>query len=148
MAPHADLDALLGRLRDEGSRVTTARRLVLAALVDAGGEHPTADDLGQRIQASNPEVHLSTVYRTLESLEQAGLVVRAGFRGAAATYHLADDHHHHAQCDGCGAEVELPHDAFAAVIARLRRDHGFVASPHHLVIGGRCRDCVDLPAPR
>jgi Fur family transcriptional regulator, ferric uptake regulator len=138
-----DLDALLHRLRDEGSRVTTARRLVLAALVDAGGEHPTAEDLGQRVQASNPEVHLSTVYRTLDSLEHAGLVVRAGFRGSAATYHLADDHHHHARCDRCGATVELAADAFAAVISRLRRDHGFVAAPHHLTVGGHCRDCAD-----
>src|SRR5689334_14037302 len=102
-------DQLVDRLRAQGERVTTARRLVLGALVDAGHLHVSAEQLAGDIQRTNPEVNVSTVYRTLDVLEGAGLVIRAGVgRGAATTYHLIDDPHHHAVCDGCGAVIDLP----------------------------------------
>ena len=72
-----------------------------------------------------------------------GLVIRAGLGdGSATTYHLVDDQpHHHAVCDRCGTVIELPASAFAAVVRRLDRDHGFAAHPRHLTVGGLCADC-------
>lgn len=136
------LDELVGRLRAQGERVTTARRLVLGALVAAGHEHVSAEHLAGEIQRTNPEVNLSTVYRTLDVLEGAGLVIRAGFgSGSATTYHLVDDPHHHAVCDACGTVIDLPAGSFDAVVRRLERDHGFAARPIHLTLGGRCAAC-------
>lgn len=136
------LDDLVTRLRAGGVRVTTARRLVLAALLDAGQDHPSAEQLAASIQRTNPDVNLSTVYRTLEVLEAAGLVIRAGVGdGVATTYHLVDHPHHHAVCDRCGAVIVLPAGAFDAVVRRLDRDHGFSARPSHLSVGGLCADC-------
>lgn len=143
--PHvADLDELLGRLRAQGLRVTTARRLVLRELLDAGDRHPAAEDVARGVQATDPEVHLSTVYRTLESLEEAGLVVRAGLGEGPTTYHLAGDHHHHAVCDRCGAVVQVDDAAFAEVVRRLDRDHAFLATPRHLTVQGLCARCREL----
>jgi Fur family ferric uptake transcriptional regulator len=141
MGHHVTLDDLLEQLRSRGDRVTVARRLVLAELLAAGSEHRTAEGLADRVHRRDPEVHLSTIYRTLDVLEGAGLVVRAGFGDGAATYHLASDHHHHAVCDSCGAVIELPSDAFAALVRRLDRDHGFAARPRHVTIPGLCADC-------
>lgn len=143
MGDAVDLDELLHELRERGGRVTTARRLVLAELVVAGDEHPSAEVLAERIRRAHPEVHLSTVYRTLEFLERAGLVFRAGFGEGPTTYHLSRDRHHHAVCDRCGAVISLPESALEGVTRRLRRDHGFEATPRHLTIPGLCRDCVD-----
>jgi Fur family ferric uptake transcriptional regulator len=136
------LERLLDQLRGSGCRITTARRSVLAALVDAGADHLTADQLTARIHRTNPDLHVSTIYRTLDLLEEHGAVVRAGFVDGAATYHLADDRHHHAVCEGCGSTIELSDRIFAPVISRLRRDHGFVAAPRHVTIAGRCRRCA------
>lgn len=146
-APNTDdrsrrLEQLVDRLRTQGERVTTARRLVLGALVDAGHDHVSAEQVASDIQRANPEVNLSTVYRTLDVLEGAGLVIRAGVgHGAATTYHLVDDPHHHAVCDACGAVIDLPAGSFEAVVRRLEREHGFAARPSHLTVGGRCADC-------
>ena len=102
----------------------------------------SAEQLAGDIQRADPEVNLSTVYRTLDVLEGAGLVIRAGFgHGAATTYHLVGDPHHHAVCDGCGAVIDLPAGSFDAVVRRLEREHGFAARPSHLTVGGRRADC-------
>jgi Fe2+ or Zn2+ uptake regulation protein len=60
---------------------------------------------------------------------------------APAAYHFSSDQHHHARCDRCGAVIELPAKTFDPVVARLAREHGFEAHPHHLVIAGLCADC-------
>lgn len=142
MAHSRSVDDLVERLRASGERVTTARRLVLAALLAAGHDHVSADQLAEEIRRANPEVNLSTVYRTLDVLEEAGLVIRAGVgKGSVTTYHLVDDPHHHAVCDTCGVVIDLPASSFDAVVRRLAREHGFVARPSHLTIGGRCSSC-------
>jgi Fe2+ or Zn2+ uptake regulation protein len=135
------LEDLVEQLRASGARVTSARRLVLRELLAAGDEHLTAEEVTRRIQMTDPEVHVSTVYRTLESVEQAGLVVRAGLGEGPTTYHLAHDRHHHARCDRCGTVIQLPDQAFASVVRRLQQDHGFLAVPKHLTVQGLCATC-------
>jgi Fur family ferric uptake transcriptional regulator len=115
---------------------------VLTELVRRGSAHPSAEQIAARLRRSHPEVHLSTVYRTLDVLEELGLVTRAGIREGVTTYHLAADRHHHAVCRVCGAVIELPESALSAVVTRLRRDHGFAADPHHLTIPGVCAACT------
>ena len=142
MAHAQHVDDLVERLRSSGERVTTARRLVLEALLAAGHDHVSAEQVAAEIQRTNPEINLSTVYRTLDVLEAAGLVIRAGVGvGSATTYHLVDDPHHHAVCDRCGLVIELPPTSFDAVVRRLERDHGFAAHPNHLTIRGVCAAC-------
>jgi Fur family transcriptional regulator, ferric uptake regulator len=141
MTVHVDLDDLLDQLRSRGARVTTARRVVLADLARRGSAHPSADQIARRVARSHPELHLSTIYRTLEALEELGLVTRASFGEGATTYHLAADRHHHAVCESCGTVIELPDAALAPLVRRLDRDHGFAARPRHLTIAGRCASC-------
>lgn len=135
------LEDLIVILRARGERVTTARRAVLAELLASGDEHPTAELIAQRLSVSQPEVHTSTVYRTLDALDRAGMVIQAGFENGAATYHLADAEHHHARCDTCGERIDLPESTFAPITAALRREHGFDAHPRHLTISGTCATC-------
>ena len=132
---------MLGGLREAGVRITAARRAVVDALV-AADEHVTADDLAARVAASHPDVHLSTVYRTLDALERLGVVTHVHFGHGRAVYHLSDRLHHHAVCEECGAVIELPSDVLVDVQARLRRDTGFEIDPHHFALVGRCRACI------
>jgi Fur family ferric uptake transcriptional regulator len=157
MAPTAarpvavDVDDLVDRLRATGARVTPARRLVLAELARAEGqhtpdeghahEHPSAEQLAGRIRRDHPDVHLSTVYRTLERLEELGLVIEAGHDQGATTYHLAHAHHHHAVCEQCGTVIDLPATVLAPLSRHLAREFDFAANLRHLTITGRCAAC-------
>jgi Fe2+ or Zn2+ uptake regulation protein len=133
--------AVLDALRAGGVRITAPRRAVVAALVDAE-DHVTADELAARVAASEPDVHLSTGYRTLEALEKLGVVSHVHLGHGRAVYHLTERLHTHAVCEDCGVVVELPGDLLHDVEQRLRRETGFEVDPHHFALVGRCRDCA------
>lgn len=137
----ADEAAILERLRAAGGRVTGPRRAVVAALLAADG-HVTADDIALAVQADDPDVHLSTVYRTLDALEQVGVVEHVHLGHGRAVYHLADDPHQHLVCEGCGTVVEAPHDLFAEVAAHVQATYRFHLRPHHFAVLGRCEGCA------
>ena len=108
----------LTRLREQGRRVTTARRMVLEGLGQTD-EHVTADILARWIQHIHPEIHLSTVYRTLDSLCEWGLIVQIRRTHGAAFFHLAPTHQH-VMCEVCGRIEDIPASAFDDLAERLR----------------------------
>ena len=128
-------------IREQGERVTTARRALVTALVQARG-HMTADDLAALVQKSQPDVHLSTIYRSLDALERIGVVDHVHLGHGRAVYHLADEPHQHLVCEVCGAVVEVPDATFAELGGVLRRRYGFTIRPNHFAVLGRCRDCA------
>ncbi|HEX6165859.1 MAG TPA: Fur family transcriptional regulator [Acidimicrobiales bacterium] len=134
-------EEVLALLRLRGDRVTASRRAVVEALL-AGGHHATAEEVAARVAAAHPEVHRATVYRTLDRLEELGVVTHVHLGHGASTFHLNDRPHHHAVCSGCGAVVEVPLAALDDLAARLRSEHGFVLSPQHFALSGRCRACA------
>jgi Fur family ferric uptake transcriptional regulator len=142
-------DEILARLRAHGDRVTASRRAVVDALV-AGDHHVTADEILARVAAGDrsgggsgdPEAHRATVYRTLDRLEELGVVSHVHLGHGPSTFHLDHRPHHHAVCSSCGAVVELPLDALDALADDLRTAHGFELSPQHFALSGLCRDCA------
>jgi Fur family ferric uptake transcriptional regulator len=143
---HDDLDAretaMLDRLRGDGGRVTTGRRAIVRALLTGPDHHVTAEDVYQAVRAEHPDVHLSTVYRTLDTLEQVGVVSRVLLGGGGAVYHLTDHAHHHLVCESCGAVIEVPERVFEPLTRELRTRYGFQASSSPLAVSGRCQACL------
>jgi Fur family ferric uptake transcriptional regulator len=133
-------DAIVAELRRHGGRLTTARLALVDALLEAD-THVTADDLAGMVQARHPEVHRSTIYRTLDALERAGVVDHVHLGHGRAVYHLTDDPHQHLVCEACGDVVEVPSRLFDDLAARLRRRYGFAIRPDHFAVLGRCRAC-------
>ncbi|MGH9069410.1 MAG: Fur family transcriptional regulator [Acidimicrobiales bacterium] len=134
-------EQMIALLRTQGGRVTTARRAVIGALVGARG-HVTAEDLADRVQAAHPDVHLSTVYRTLDALEHMGIVDHTHLGHGRAVYHLADDPHQHLVCEVCGKVVEVPDATFAELAGQLEAGYGFAIRPSHFAVLGRCAACA------
>ena len=134
------LDGLLAALRSDGVRITTARRLVLRALVHGGG-HPTAEELLGTVREMAPDVHASTVYRNLEELERLGVVVHTHLGHGPATYHLAAEAHGHLVCEACGATFEAPTDLLEHLARGARSRLGFTLRPYHFAVLGLCADC-------
>jgi Fur family ferric uptake transcriptional regulator len=135
------VDAILEVLRADGGRVTTGRRAIVHALLAAPDHHVTADDVAAMVQADHPDVHLSTVYRTLEALERLGIVDRVGLGPGGAVYHLTDHVHHHLVCEECGSVTEVPASVLASLAVDLSERYEFRLSDHHLALRGRCRNC-------
>jgi Fur family transcriptional regulator, ferric uptake regulator len=134
-------DDILSLLRSRGDRLTASRRAVVEALL-AGDHHATADEIVARVAESHPEVHRATVYRTLDRLEEVGVLTHVHLGHGPSTFHLNDRPHHHAVCSSCGAVVEVPLGALEDLAAQLRTESGFELSPQHFALSGRCRDCA------
>lgn len=135
------LDGLVTALRREGVRITTARRLVLSALVH-GKPHPTVEELLGTVREMAPDVHASTVYRNLEELERLGVVVHTHLGHGPSTYHLAADAHGHLVCETCGRAFEAPSDLFGQLARGVKRRLGFTLHPYHFAVLGHCADCA------
>jgi Fur family ferric uptake transcriptional regulator len=137
----ARLERILGLFRSRGGRVTTPRRAIIAALLDAPG-HVTADELTATVQAAHPDVHTSTIYRCLASLEDLGVVDHVHLGHGRAVYHLADESHQHLVCESCGVVVEVPDAVLGTLARKLRSEFGFELRPRHFAMTGRCEGCT------
>lgn len=138
------LDRILASLRADGGRITPARRALVTVLLEAVG-HVTADDLAEAVQRSHPDVHRSTIYRTLDALEELGVVDHVHLGHGRAVYHLLDDPHQHLVCEVCEAVIEAPDELFRPLAETLLADYGFALRPNHFAVLGRCAQCVDTP---
>jgi Fe2+ or Zn2+ uptake regulation protein len=107
----------------------------------------TAEDVADLVQAEHPDVHLSTVYRTLDALEGLGVVARVSLGTGGAIYHLSDHAHHHLVCERCGSVVEVPVERFDPLVVEAAASYDFEVTAHHLTIGGHCADCRDPARP-
>lgn len=140
------LGALLHLLRANGVRITVPRRAIVESLV-ANGPHVTAEELAAHVRARHPEVHESTVYRTLDRLSTLGVVDHVHLGHGRAVYHVPGDAHQHLHCDACGAVVEAPAEVFAGLVAAVEERYGFELDLDHFALGGRCRTCREAGVP-
>jgi Fur family transcriptional regulator, ferric uptake regulator len=130
------------RLRERGMRWTPQRRLLLRVLAGSEGGHVTATELIERCRSEDPETTPSTVYRTLDVLEQLGLVRHAhGIDGREEYHVLPDTEHGHLRCTACGGSWEIASDEAAALVASLHGERGFEVDLSHLTVVGTCASC-------
>ena len=137
------LDDILDRLRAAGGRITSARRALVTALLDYDG-HPTAEGLAAAVQARQPDVHQTTIYRILDDLERLGIVEHTHLGHGPAVYHLSESAHPHVVCERCGRVIAVERAAFEALARQLRTKHDFVIRPGHFAVTGRCRACAEV----
>jgi Fur family transcriptional regulator, ferric uptake regulator len=127
-------------LRTRGYRLTPQRQLVLEAVQDLG--HATPDDILGHVRERAEGVNISTIYRTLELLEELGLVTHAHLSHGAPTYHSsAAPQHVHLVCRSCKAIADVDPEVVEPMVTRLREDQGFETDVAHLTVFGICRTC-------
>lgn len=139
---HLSADQLLDALRAAGYRSTAARKAVCEVVAAAHDRHLTAADVLAATSAAGTRVDRATVYRTLEALEEAG-ILRHGHIGHGPTvYHLAEERpHQHLVCRRCGTTVAIPREELEVFLREIVERTGFVPDDH-FALGGFCRDCV------
>jgi Fur family ferric uptake transcriptional regulator len=129
------------RLHERGLRWTPQRRALVTVLAETHG-HVTGAELVERCRQRDPATIPSTVYRTLDVLEELGVVRHGHGPDGREEYHvLPDAIHGHLHCKGCGATWEIRADEAASIVAALDADRGFEVDLSHVTIVGRCRAC-------
>ena len=127
-------------LRESGYRVTPQRQLVLEAV--AGLEHATPEQICAVVRETARGVNISTVYRTLELLEQVGLVKHSHLHHGAPTYHLAREADHvHLVCRRCERVLQVDEATVRPLVVALEEREGFATDVAHLTVFGLCADC-------
>jgi Fur family ferric uptake transcriptional regulator len=135
-------------LRARGMRWTPQRRAILEELF-AGEGHITGVGLVERVRVRNPETTPSTVYRTLDVLEELGFVRHSHGADGREEYHVLPEREHaHLVCEVCGGTWDVEVTELATMASALERRHGFHADVPHLTIAGTCADCAQrVPKP-
>jgi len=132
------------RLKEHGFRITPQRQLVLEAVEHL--RHGTPEEILIEVQRTATGVNLSTVYRTLEVLEDVGLVTHAHIGHGPPTYHAVDEHVHiHLVCDRCATVVSVPGSTASEFVNRLESEYGFRTDISHVSVHGLCQACASRP---
>jgi Fur family ferric uptake transcriptional regulator len=127
-------------LRARGYRLTPQRQLVLEAVGELG--HATPEDIATAVRRTASGLNISTVYRTLELLEELGLVQHTHLGHGAPTYSVStDDDHVHLVCRHCGAVQECAAEVLGEAVRRLADERGFALDVGHVALFGRCATC-------
>jgi Fur family ferric uptake transcriptional regulator len=132
-------------LRARGLRRTAPRIAVLATLEPVDG-HLSVAEIHQRLLDSSPvegqPPDLATVYRTVTTLVDLGLLHALAVEGGVTTYGLADNPHHHAVCTRCGTIIEVPAQRLSSALEHAIEGSSFTLSERAgLTLHGLCPDC-------
>jgi Fur family ferric uptake transcriptional regulator len=130
------------RFRRRGLRWTPQRRTVIEVLAATDG-HITGAALVERCRARDPQTIPSTVYRTLDVLEDLGLVRHGHGADGREEYHAGPgDEHGHLYCADCGGRWEIRADQADTIVDAFRGADGFEVDLSHVTVVGRCADCA------
>jgi len=126
--------------RQHGLRVTPQKIMIYQELQKAS-DHPSPEQLFQRLQRTHPELSLDTVYRTLASFAEIGLVDLVEGYGTARRFDPRREKHHHFHCRKCGAILDFTSDQYdqLAIPASISRDCQVLNL--RVTIEGYCKQC-------
>jgi Fur family transcriptional regulator, ferric uptake regulator len=140
-APEVTWDEVRGLLHERGLRWTPQRRLLVEVLAGTAG-HITGAELVERCREQDPETTPSTVYRTLDVLEDIGLICHAHGLDGREEFHVRPVREHgHLHCSVCHRAWEIGAEEVKGLVHDFERTRGFSIDLGHLSVVGVCRDC-------
>lgn len=135
---HRVFEAYMGRL---GMRQTKQRRIILDAVLNLGS-HVDAEAISSEVRKVDEAIGLATVYRTLQLMLGAGIVVERKFDRDRAHFELNDSltrHHDHLICVKCGKIIEFFDEELEILQEKIASRLGFRLTDHRLELFGDCR---------
>lgn len=135
------MEEILAAVRGSGGRVTSTRRATVETLLANPDRHISAEEIVETVRRRYADLAESTVYRTLATLEELGVIAHLHLDHGPATFHLADHDHRHLVCRSCHAIIETPADIYTELEAEIERRFGFRVEDEHFAISGLCRRC-------
>ena len=133
-------ETVLELLRSRGLRMTPQRRAIVAEIMATDG-HISPAAVARRVRDRVPGVNASTVYRTLDLLEELGILSHAHLESGAEYHRREDSEHVHLSCSRCGAQESLSVSETRQLKRLIGRHQGFQADFTHFAISGLCAVC-------
>lgn len=127
-------------LHETGHRLTGQRQLLLEVLQEHGG-HLDARELYRLAHERDPQLNLSTVYRTLRLLRDLGFVDERHLGEEHHHYELKTGTHYHLICSTCGAVVEFTSPLIEALKTAIGREHDYTIAEMEVDVLGTCPAC-------
>lgn len=122
---------------------STRQRAAVANLLEQLDDFRSAQELHDELRSRGEDIGLTTVYRTLQSLADAGEVDMLRIDSGEAVYRrCSSHHHHHLVCRECGHTVEVEGPAVERWTARIAAEHRFSDVNHTIEIFGTCASCA------
>ncbi len=142
MADDAVVQRFTAYLREHNLPVT-AQRLAIAEALLTSDRHLSAEEVAQEVSARGRSVGTATVYRTIDTLVESGLLVERDFGEGFRRFEPARDvpNHEHLVCTQCGKVDEFRDERLERMTTIVAESRGFARQRHRLVIHGVCRDC-------
>jgi Fe2+ or Zn2+ uptake regulation protein len=132
-------------LRQRGIRLTRQRRVILQVMDDAE-QHLDVDQILERAQKLNKDVHLVTVYRTIDLLKKQGLIDELDLLHLRGDRHYYETHgprdHIHVACLRCGKVREFESHLYEQLKSQIARDCQLLVTVSRTEVGGICNDCL------
>ena len=138
----ATTESAISLLREQGMRMTPQRIAIVTEIMTTPG-YVIPMQVIKHIREHVPGVSPSTVYRTMERLEQVGVLVHVHLESGVGYHRLDNVQHVHLICTRCGAENELPKSALDRLERLVEHDHGFRPDFTHHAISGLCASCLE-----
>ncbi len=131
-----ELRSLEEQCVERGMRMTEQRR-VIARVLDQSMDHPDVEELYRRAAEVDPNISISTVYRTVKMFEDSGIIERHDFRDGRSRYETVPDEHHDHLIDlKSGKVIEFQSAEIEALQEKIARKHGFKLVDHRLELYG------------
>lgn len=129
--------------------MTPQRRAIVAEIMSTEG-HISPTDVARRVRERMPGVNPSTVYRTLDLLEELGILSHSHLETGAEYHRRSEAEHVHLVCSNCGSQDALSLREAASLKRLIAKHHGFDPDLTHFAVSGRCAGCqpeaVSVPA--
>ena len=120
----------------------TRQRHAIASLLNTVDEFRSAQELHDTLKSEGESIGLTTVYRNLQALADAGEIdVLRTDSGESRYRRCSAGHHHHLVCRDCGTTIEVQADPVEDWAAAVASGHGYTDVSHTVEIFGRCPDC-------
>jgi Fur family ferric uptake transcriptional regulator len=128
-------------LRSRGMRMTPQRIAIVEEIMGTPG-YLLPSTVIDRVKARVPGVSASTVYRTLERLEDLGALAHVHLEHGLGYHQVSTDTHAHLTCSACGREQEVSQAVLQQLERSVEGEHGFRPDFTHHPISGLCTSCL------
>ena len=122
------------------NRMTRQKQLILDIAL-AHHDHPTADQIYAEVREADGRISRGTVYRNLEQLSAAGMLLHVKVPGADR-YDCRLERHYHLICRNCGAVLDAPVDYQSELDLQISQLCGFKVTRHRTIFEGLCYECA------
>lgn len=139
------IEYLKEKLKEKGYKLTPQRKAILDIILETEGKHLSAEEIYELTKDKCPETGLATVYRTMQMLDEIGLIYKHNFDDGRSRYeishHNEDHQHHHLICLSCNKVIEVEEDLLEQLEEGIERKYNFVINNHNVKFFGYCENC-------